>query len=68
MTVSLILKCKVGPINSWATIDTRIEAFDTSYQFTIKKAPFAINMVSLDNKTFINALRSKLMWGQDQRN
>jgi len=51
-----------------ATIDTRIEAFDASYQFTIRKAPFAINMVSLDNKTFINALRSKLMWGQDQRN
>jgi NAD+ kinase len=51
-----------------ATIDTRIQNIDSSYNITIQKASFTARLISLNNKTFINALRTKLLWGLDKRN
>lgn len=52
----------------YATVDTRVQNIDNTYQFTLRKAPFTIKLVLLDSKAFINALRSKLYWGLDKRN
>ena len=51
-----------------ATIDTRVQNIDNTYKIKLKKAPFTIELIRLDNKTFINALRTKLLWGLDKRN
>jgi len=51
-----------------ATIDTRIQNIDSSYNITVQKASFSARLISLNNKTFINALRTKLLWGLDKRN
>lgn len=51
-----------------ATIDTRVQNIDSSYKIHLRKAPFTIELILLDNKTFINALRTKLLWGLDKRN
>lgn len=51
-----------------ATIDTRVQNIDSSYKIHLCKAPFTIELILLDNKTFINALRTKLLWGLDKRN
>ena len=34
----------------------------------IKKSPFKIKMIELENESFLVTLREKLMWGQDKRN
>jgi NAD+ kinase len=51
-----------------ATLDTRVQNIDNTYKISLKKAPFTIKLIRLDNKTFINALRTKLLWGLDKRN
>ena len=35
---------------------------------TIKKSPFKIKMIELENESFLITLREKLMWGKDKRN
>ncbi len=35
---------------------------------TVKKAPFSINLVMLNEDSFIHTLRQKLLWGEDKRN
>ena len=54
--------------NLLVTLDSRFETVDTNCKFTIKKAPFNINLIRLNNQTFTNTLRNKLMWGIDKRN
>ena len=35
---------------------------------TIKKTPFQINMIEIQDETFLKTLRNKLLWGEDRRN
>jgi NAD+ kinase len=37
-------------------------------KITIKKADFCINLIRLNNETYLNTLRNKLLWGIDTRN
>lgn len=50
------------------TLDARFKSIDSSFQLAIKKAPFCANIVRLTDQSFISALKSKLNWGNDQRN
>ncbi len=50
------------------TLDARFKSIDSSFQLAIKKAPFTANIVRLTDQSFISALKSKLNWGNDQRN
>ncbi len=50
------------------SLDSRLTTLENETIITVKKAPFAINLVQLQNTTFIKTLREKLLWGEDKRN
>lgn len=50
------------------SLDSRINSLKSTVGITIKKAPYAIRMIELEDGTFIETLRKKLLWGADQRN
>lgn len=50
------------------TCDSRTEVIDTSIRVTVKKADFCINLVRLNNESYLTTLRNKLLWGIDTRN
>jgi NAD+ kinase len=48
--------------------DSRTETVDRSVKITINKAKFNVNLVRLNNETYLTTLRNKLLWGIDTRN
>lgn len=51
-----------------STLDTRTRRFSSSCQIAVKKAKVRAKLLRLNDRTFINALKDKLLWGVDQRN
>lgn len=50
------------------SLDSRIASVKNESVLTIKKTPFKINMVEIQDETFLKTLRNKLLWGEDKRN
>ncbi len=50
------------------TCDSRTEVIDNSVRITVKKADFFINLIRLNNESYLSTLRNKLLWGIDTRN
>jgi NAD+ kinase len=50
------------------TCDSRTEVIDNSVKITIKRASFQVNLVRLNNESYLSTLRHKLLWGIDTRN
>lgn len=50
------------------SLDSRIATIDNETTLIIKKTPFKINMVEIQDETFLKTLRNKLLWGEDKRN
>jgi NAD+ kinase len=50
------------------SLDSRIATLNNDTCLIIKKTPFKINMVELQEASFIQTLRNKLLWGEDKRN
>lgn len=50
------------------SLDSRIATVHNDTELHIEKAPFRIKMVQMEDATFINTLREKLLWGEDKRN
>lgn len=50
------------------TCDSRTEVIDCSLQFSVRRADFKINLVRLNNESYLSTLRNKLLWGIDTRN
>jgi len=50
------------------SLDSRIHTLPNDTTIEIKKAPFKINLVILENDSFIKTLRKKMLWGEDKRN
>lgn len=48
--------------------DSRTETVDKSVKITINKAKFNVNLVRLNNESYLTTLRNKLLWGIDTRN
>ncbi|UKT62503.1 NAD kinase [Pedobacter mucosus] len=48
--------------------DSRTVTVERSVKITIKKASFSINLIRLNNESYLNTLRNKLLWGIDTRN
>lgn len=50
------------------TMDNRRTEIDAMHEITISKAPFPLKRVKFDGSSFLDALVSKLFWGEDIRN
>jgi len=50
------------------SLDSRIATVLPETEIFIEKAPFTLKMIELNNHSFINTLREKLLWGEDTRN
>ncbi|MBO4567679.1 MAG: NAD kinase [Bacteroidales bacterium] len=50
------------------SLDSRTKLVDKGLQLKVKKADFTFNMVKLPGKDFFEAIRKKLLWGNDVRN
>ncbi len=50
------------------SLDSRITSVNNNSVIKIKKTPFNINMVEIQEETFFKTLRTKLLWGEDKRN
>jgi len=50
------------------SLDSRISSINNNSELTIKKTPFKIKMVEIQEETFLKTLRNKLLWGEDKRN
>jgi NAD+ kinase len=50
------------------SLDSRIASVKNESILTIKKTPFKIKMVEIQEETFLKTLRNKLLWGEDKRN
>ena len=50
------------------SLDARVSTLDVETEIVINKADFTAKIIQLNNKTFLNTLRSKLLWGEDTRN
>jgi len=51
-----------------ASLDNRIASYPDETEITIKKADFTIDLIQLENASFIKTIRHKLLWGEDKRN
>lgn len=50
------------------SLDSRVSAVPFEIELTLTKAQFSINIIQLNQQTFIETLREKLFWGDDKRN
>lgn len=50
------------------SLDSRIATIKEDTTIYIEKADFTIKSILLENQSFLNTLRSKLLWGEDTRN
>ncbi|HCN83396.1 MAG TPA: NAD(+) kinase, partial [Sphingobacteriaceae bacterium] len=48
--------------------DSRTEMITNSTKLTIRRADYQINLIRLNNETYLSTLRNKLLWGIDTRN
>jgi NAD+ kinase len=64
----LSFKVECRSANYLVSCDSRTEVIDTSVKFYVRKANFKLNLVRLDNESYLSTLRNKLMWGIDARN
>ncbi len=49
-------------------LDSRREIVNKNIQIAVKKEKFTVNLVRLNENSFLSTLRSKLTWGLDKRN
>lgn len=54
--------------NYLISCDSRTAVIDKNMRFSISKAGFGLNLVRLNNESYLKTLRTKLLWGLDARN
>ena len=54
--------------NFICTLDSRFEIIKSHYQLAVRKNDFTINLVRLEDVSFLRTIREKLTWGKDIRN
>lgn len=65
-----LLRLKVESRTSTFLLSVDHQSFelDISVEINIEKAPFYINLIQFEHSDFYKTIRSKLMWGMDNRN
>lgn len=54
--------------NFLVSLDSRIATLSNDTLIVVKKASFSIKMIELNQESFLDTLRKKLLWGEDKRN
>jgi NAD+ kinase len=54
--------------NYLVSCDSRTAIIDKTMRFKVKKANFKLNLIRLNNESYLSTLRNKLLWGLDTRN
>ncbi len=67
-STTIQLKVSGREDNYLVSLDSRIATLSNETIITIKKAAFTINMIELNDESFLDTLRKKLLWGEDKRN
>jgi NAD+ kinase len=64
--LSFEVECRSA--NYLVSCDSRTAVINRSMKFTISKAGFKLNLIRLNNESYLTTLRNKLLWGIDVRN
>jgi NAD+ kinase len=67
-SVELTFEIEARSTKFLLSCDSRTETVDRSVKITINKAKFNVNLVRLNNESYLTTLRNKLLWGIDTRN
>ena len=54
--------------NFQLALDSRTVDLDVNTTVTVRRAPYTLKMIRIENISFYSTLRNKLMWGADKRN
>jgi len=54
--------------NYLISCDSRTAVIEKNMRFEVKKADFKLNLIRLNNESYLSTLRNKLLWGLDVRN
>jgi NAD+ kinase len=54
--------------NYLVSCDSRTAIIDKTIRFQVSKAGFRLNLIRLNNESYLSTLRNKLLWGLDVRN
>lgn len=66
--VALTFEIEARSTKFLLSCDSRTETVDRTVKITINKAKFNVNLIRLNNETYLTTLRNKLLWGIDTRN
>jgi NAD+ kinase len=64
--LSFEVECRAN--NYIVSCDSRTATIDKTMQFRVYKASFRLNLIRLNNESYLSTLRKKLLWGLDARN
>lgn len=66
--VSLVFEIEARSTKFLVSCDSRTETVDKSVKIILNKANFHVNLIRLNNESYLTTLRKKLLWGIDTRN
>lgn len=66
--VSLTFQVEARSAKFLVSCDSRTETVDGSVKIILKKADFDVNLIRLNEESYLTTLRNKLLWGIDTRN
>lgn len=66
--VSLTFEIEARSSKFLVSCDSRTETVDKSVKIVLNKANFHVNLIRLNNESYLTTLRNKLLWGIDTRN
>lgn len=66
--VTLTFEVEARSAKFLVSCDSRTETVDRSVKVTLNKAKFHVNLIRLNNESYLTTLRNKLLWGIDTRN
>jgi NAD+ kinase len=66
--VSLTFEVEARSTKFLVSCDSRTKTVDRSVKLTLNRANFHVNLIRLNNESYLTTLRNKLLWGIDTRN
>ena len=65
-TLTFEVECRSA--NYLVSCDSRTAIIEKMMKFSVSKAGFRLNLIRLNNESYLSTLRNKLLWGLDARN